>query len=86
MGVLNSRLNSRSADFADNAAQMQALVDDLYRVVRKVMDGGGEKASSSRVRVPLQATTAQPPAAVTDRVFYRHRTRRAATANPAQSI
>lgn len=44
MGVLKTTVNNRSADFADNAAQMQTLVDDLYRTVDRIMRGGGEKA------------------------------------------
>ncbi|MCD2512781.1 carboxyl transferase domain-containing protein [Comamonas endophytica] len=42
MGILESRINPRSADFQANAAAMQAVVQDLRRQVDKVLEGGGE--------------------------------------------
>ena len=42
MGILESRLNPRSADFQANAAAMQAVVQDLRRQLDKVLEGGGE--------------------------------------------
>jgi 3-methylcrotonyl-CoA carboxylase beta subunit len=44
MSALTSQLDIRSAAFRDNAAQMQALVDDLKAKVRLIKQGGGEKA------------------------------------------
>lgn len=44
MSALTSQLDTRSAAFRDNAAQMQALVDDLKSKVRQIKQGGGEKA------------------------------------------
>lgn len=43
MAVLKSRINTRSADFQENAGQMQGLVEDLYAKVEKIKEGGGEK-------------------------------------------
>lgn len=44
MSALTSQLDTRSAAFRDNAAQMQALVDDLKAKVRLIKQGGGDKA------------------------------------------
>jgi len=44
MSALTSQLDTRSAAFRDNAAQMQGLVDDLKGKVRQIKQGGGEKA------------------------------------------
>ncbi len=44
MPVLESRLNSRSAEFTANASAMQALVDDLRVHCEKLAQGGGEDA------------------------------------------
>ena len=44
MPVLESRLNSRSAEFTANARAMQALVDDLRVHCEKLALGGGEEA------------------------------------------
>jgi len=44
MTILDSKLNSRADDFKQNAAAMQALVDDLRAKVAKVAQGGGEDA------------------------------------------
>ncbi|WP_341704095.1 carboxyl transferase domain-containing protein [Ferrovibrio sp.] len=44
MSALTSQLDTRSAAFADNAAQMRALVDDLKAKVRQIKQGGGDKA------------------------------------------
>lgn len=44
MSALTSQLDTRSAAFRDNAAQMQALVDDLKAKVRQIKLGGGDKA------------------------------------------
>ncbi|WP_300300847.1 carboxyl transferase domain-containing protein [Ferrovibrio sp.] len=44
MSALTSQLDTRSAAFRDNAAQMQALVDDLKAKVHLIKQGGGDKA------------------------------------------
>ncbi|MFA7430683.1 MAG: carboxyl transferase domain-containing protein [Rhodospirillaceae bacterium] len=44
MTVLKSSISPRSEDFRDNAAHMQAQVDDLKAQVAKVKQGGGDKA------------------------------------------
>src|SRR3546814_4570727 len=44
MSALTSQLDTRSAAFRDNAAQMQALVDDLKAKVLQIKQGGGDKA------------------------------------------
>ncbi|MGC2856465.1 carboxyl transferase domain-containing protein [Novispirillum sp. DQ9] len=44
MTVLKSSISTRSDDFRDNAAHMQALVDDLKAQVARVKLGGGESA------------------------------------------
>ena len=49
MGILESRLNSRSADFLANAAAMQGVVQDLRRQVDKVFAGGGEAARAKHL-------------------------------------
>ncbi len=44
MPAIDSQLNPRSAEFAANAAAMQALVDDLRAHCEKLALGGGEDA------------------------------------------
>ena len=44
MTVLQTQLNPRSAEFAANAAAMQAVVDDLRVQLERVAQGGGEAA------------------------------------------
>ncbi len=44
MTVLQTQLNPRSAEFAANAAAMQAVVDDLRAQLERVAQGGGEAA------------------------------------------
>ncbi len=44
MTILDSKLNSRSADFIANAAAMRAVVGDLHAKVTQVELGGGEAA------------------------------------------
>ncbi|MDB5846723.1 MAG: methylcrotonoyl-CoA carboxylase, partial [Rhodoferax sp.] len=44
MPVLETQLNSRSADFQANAAAMRALVDDLRAKVERAAAGGGDAA------------------------------------------
>jgi len=49
MGILESRLNSRSADFLANAAAMRDVVQDLRQQVDKVFAGGGEAARAKHL-------------------------------------
>jgi 3-methylcrotonyl-CoA carboxylase beta subunit len=49
MSVLQTQLNSRSADFLANAAAMQGVVDDLRVQLKKSAAGGGEKAKAKHV-------------------------------------
>ena len=49
MPVLTTQLNPRSADFQANAAQMQALVDDLQLQIARAAAGGGEAARAKHV-------------------------------------
>jgi 3-methylcrotonyl-CoA carboxylase beta subunit len=44
MPVLETKLSARSAEFAANAAAMQALVDDLRHRLAQAAQGGGEAA------------------------------------------
>src|SRR3546814_1600674 len=48
--ALTSQLDTRSAAFRDNAAQMQALVDDLKAKVLQIKQGGGDKAREKHLR------------------------------------
>jgi 3-methylcrotonyl-CoA carboxylase beta subunit len=45
MPILKSKIDSRSPAFADNAAQMHAVVEDLRNKVAQVSQGGGEEAA-----------------------------------------
>ena len=49
MSVLQTQLNSRSADFLANAAALQAAVDDLRVQLKKSAAGGGDKARAKHV-------------------------------------
>ncbi len=49
MSVLQTQLNSRSADFVANAAALQGVVDDLRVQLKKSAAGGGEKARAKHV-------------------------------------
>ena len=49
MPVIQSSLNTKSQGFADNAAAMQALVDDLQQKVAQIKLGGGEHARAKHV-------------------------------------
>ena len=49
MSVLQTQLNSRSADFFANAAALQAAVDDLRVQLKKSAAGGGDKARAKHV-------------------------------------
>ena len=43
MAVRTSEINTRSTEFAENAAAMQLLVDDLQAKVEQVAQGGGTR-------------------------------------------
>ena len=49
MTTIDTRLNPRSAEFAVNAAAMQALVDDLRARLARVAEGGGEAARAKHL-------------------------------------
>jgi 3-methylcrotonyl-CoA carboxylase beta subunit len=49
MSVLQTQLNSRSAEFLANAAALQVVVDDLRVQLKKSAAGGGEKAKAKHV-------------------------------------
>ena len=49
MSVLQTQLNSRSADFLANAAALQSAVDDLRVQLNKSAAGGGDKARAKHV-------------------------------------
>ncbi len=49
MPVIKSSLNTKTQAFADNAAAMQALVDDLQDKVAQIKLGGGEKSRAKHV-------------------------------------
>ncbi len=49
MSVLQTQLNTRSADFMANAAALQAAVVDLRLQLKKSAAGGGEKARAKHV-------------------------------------
>ncbi len=49
MSVLQTQLNSRSADFLANKAALQTVVDDLRVQLKKSAAGGGEKAKAKHV-------------------------------------
>lgn len=44
MPVIKTKINTRTTDFADNAAHMQVLVDDLTAKIEQIKLGGGEKS------------------------------------------
>ena len=43
MTVIQSRINTRSAEFESNRKHMQSLVDELTGLVDDIKQGGGEK-------------------------------------------
>jgi 3-methylcrotonyl-CoA carboxylase beta subunit len=43
MSIIQSKLNTRSEEFASNSSQMQGLVDDLRMKIDEIRKGGGEK-------------------------------------------
>ncbi len=49
MPVIESKINTRSPEFAANAAAMQALVDDLHAHCERLAQGGGEAARQKHV-------------------------------------
>ncbi|MEM1110445.1 MAG: carboxyl transferase domain-containing protein [Pseudomonadota bacterium] len=49
MPAITSRINTRSAEFAENAAHMQAEVEDLRAKLAAIKLGGGEKSCARHV-------------------------------------
>ena len=49
MPILKSKINTRSADFADNAAHMQVQVEDLNAKLAQISLGGNEKSRQRHV-------------------------------------
>ena len=49
MAVLTSKINTRTSDFSDNAAHMQAVVDDLKSKIEQISLGGNEKSRDRHV-------------------------------------
>ncbi|MBU2976683.1 carboxyl transferase domain-containing protein [Alteromonas sp. C1M14] len=45
MPVIQTSINTKSDTFLQNAAHMQKQVDDLYETIKKIHQGGGEKAA-----------------------------------------
>ncbi len=43
MSAIKTKINDRSAEFIENTEHMQSLVDDLYKVVKKIKLGGDER-------------------------------------------
>ena len=41
MSIIKSKINTRSAEFTENAEHMQAQVDDLYTLIEQIKLGGG---------------------------------------------
>jgi 3-methylcrotonyl-CoA carboxylase beta subunit len=57
MSRIETRVNTRSAEFQANAAQMQVLVDDLQARVAEVRKGGGEEVQQrhrARGKLPVR--------------------------------
>lgn len=49
MPVIKSKVNVRAPEYADNAAHMQAQVDDLLAKLEAIKQGGGEKSCARHV-------------------------------------
>ena len=49
MGILNSRINTRTEEFSANAEHLQAQVDDLKARLETIKEGGGEKARERHI-------------------------------------
>lgn len=49
MPIIKTKLNTRAGDFADNAAHMQAQVDDLGEKLAEISLGGNEKSRERHV-------------------------------------
>ena len=49
MPIIKSKLNTRAGDFTDNAAHMQAQVDDLGEKLADISLGGNEKSRERHV-------------------------------------
>ena len=49
MTIIKSKINSKSADFVNNAAAMQTQVNDLKATLAKISQGGGVKARERHI-------------------------------------
>ncbi|NII09453.1 carboxyl transferase domain-containing protein [Oleiagrimonas sp. C23AA] len=49
MSIIESRIDPRSTDFEDNARQLRQLTDDLSAQLKRVGEGGGERARDKHV-------------------------------------
>lgn len=49
MPFLESKINTRSSEFADNSKHMQLLVNDLANKIEAIKQGGGEKSRSRHI-------------------------------------
>lgn len=49
MPVIKSKINTRGADFADNADHMRSQVDDLRNKLAEIKKGGGEKSCARHI-------------------------------------
>ncbi|MGB2082297.1 MAG: carboxyl transferase domain-containing protein, partial [Psychrobacter sp.] len=47
--IITSKLSPNSSDFQQNSAAMQEIVDDLYVHLRKVAQGGSERARAKHL-------------------------------------
>ena len=47
--IIISKLSPNAAEFQQNSAAMQAVVDDLYVHLRKVVQGGSERARAKHL-------------------------------------
>lgn len=47
--IITSKLSPNASDFQQNRAAMQEIVDDLYVHLRKVAQGGSERARAKHL-------------------------------------
>ena len=47
--IITSKLSPNAAEFQQNSAAMQEVVDDLYQHLRKVAQGGSERARAKHL-------------------------------------
>ena len=49
MSIIQSKLNTRSEEFAANSSRMRGLVDELRTIIDEIGKGGGEKYQQRHV-------------------------------------